>query len=162
MACAAALGLAALLLGGCSTASGESAGVASPSQPAVPAASPSPSAPAVLPSIDPGANPGLPPEWPSAIPGYPDGRLLSAVTSEDGRNVNGAWVADTTPQEAWAAMDARLRAAGFVTSAEAGGEDMLVEDANQRSDYYTRDGFEVNLVVLPGEQITILVNGSAL
>ena len=59
-------------------------------------------------------------------------------------------------------MDGRLRALGYVTSAESGGEDMLVEDDTQRSDYYVRDGYEVNLVVIAGDQTTVMVNGSAL
>lgn len=142
--------------GGTSAESTSAASSAASSSVASPA--PSGSLPTGLPTPD----PNLPPEWPAAIPGYQDGRLLSAVVSEDGRNVNGAWATESSAEDAWAAMDAALRSGGYVTSAEAGAGDQLVADDTQRSDLYVRDGYEVNVVVIPGDQTTVMVNGSAL
>jgi hypothetical protein len=104
----------------------------------------------------------LPDNWPAGLPPYEGGRLVSVIISDDGLNVNAVWGSDATAQDAWAAMDTALRDEGFAPTRETGGEDMLVEDETMKSDYYLRDTFEVNLVVLPGEQTTVLVNASQL
>lgn len=150
---------AAALLAGC--ASGDAGEPVVPTTAPVATSAPSSQA-GTLPTAVPSADPNLPENWPVAIPGLPGGRLLSAVVSEDGRAVNGTWATDAPPAEVWAEMDARLRSLGYVTSAESGGENLLVEDESQRSDYFVRDGYEVNLVVIAGDQTTVLVNGSAL
>lgn len=82
--------------------------------------------------------------------------------SEDGLNVNAVWSTQATADEAWAEMDAALRADGFVPSAEAGGESMLVEDDTMRNDLFVKDGLEANLIVLDGEQVSVLLNASVL
>ena len=158
-AAAATLALAALVVAGCSSGATSQVATAASS----PAASASPSTgTGTLPTALATPDPGLPENWPVAIPGYQDGRLLTAVVSEDGRNVNGTWATEASAADAWSAMDARLRSLGYVTAAESGGEDMLVADDTQRSDYYVRDGYEVNIVVIAGDQTTVQVNGSAL
>ena len=43
---------------------------------------------------------------------------------------------------------------------DVGADDMLVEDETQKSDNYVKDGFEVNLVVVPGVQTGVLLNAS--
>lgn len=159
---AAAAALLGVALAGC-------AGPASSSTPspsataAVPSAATSASASApVLPSLtaDPNADTGVPPEWPAEIPGYVGGSILAATVTPDGLNVNGSWATPTPADAAWAQMDARLRALGYVTTAEASGEDQLVDSGDQRSDYFVKSGAEVNLVVIPGKQTTVMVNGS--
>lgn len=142
------------LLAACSTAADDPPSTAASSSASAPVASPG--------ALSSSAAEGLPEGWPSGLPYYQDGRPLSVVISEDGLNVNAAWASEQTADDAWAAMDAALRDRGFVLSSEAGGEDMLVQDATMRSDYYLREGFEVNLVVLPGEETTVLVNASQL
>jgi hypothetical protein len=84
------------------------------------------------------------------------------VVSEDGLNVNAVWSTEATADDAWAEMDASLRAEGFVPSAEAGGEDMLIEDETMRNDLYVKDGLEANVIVLDGEQVSVLLNASVL
>lgn len=161
---AAAAALVVLVAAGCASSSADqpaaSAGPVTSAAAASPGSSPSPagSLPTGLATPD----PNLPADWPVAIPGYQDGRLLSAVVSPDGKNVNGAWASDATPEDAWAGMEARLRSLGYVTAAESGADDQLVSDETQHSDLFVRDGYEVNLVVIPGKQTTVMVNGSAL
>jgi hypothetical protein len=104
----------------------------------------------------------VPPGWPEGLPVYAGGRLLSAVVTEDGRNVNASWASDESADQAWAAMDAALRGAGLVPAAETGAESMLVEDETQRSDLYLGSGLEANLIVVKGNQTTVLLNASRL
>jgi hypothetical protein len=59
-------------------------------------------------------------------------------------------------------MDAALRGAGLVPAAETGAESMLVEDETQRSDLYLGSGLEANLIVVKGNQTTVLLNASRL
>lgn len=104
----------------------------------------------------------LPPGWPEVLPSFEGGTLVSASVSDGGRNVNAVWGTDSTPAEAWAAMDAALREQGFVPVGETGVASMLIEDATMKTDDYVRDGFEANLVVLTGEQTSVLLNASQL
>ena len=104
----------------------------------------------------------LPPGWPEGLPPYVGGQLLSAVVTEDGLNVNASWASDESAEDAWAAMDAALREAGLVPVAETGAESMLIEDETQRSDLYTGSGLEANIIVVKGDQTTVLLNASVL
>ena len=140
------------------------------------ASAPVPASPTTVPSspasvASPEASPGggialggdeVPPGWPEGLPVYGGGRLLSAVVTEDGLNVNASWASDESADEAWAAMDAALREAGLVPVAETGAQSMLIEDETQRSDLYVGDGLEANLIVVSGEQTTVLLNASRL
>lgn len=144
-------------------------GAADQSAPSSSAASSGPTSPPATPSAEssPEADDGaaasdLPEDWPDGLPAYEGGRILSISISDDGLNVNAAWASDETAEDAWATMDAALRERGLTLTSEAGGEDMLVQDETMRSDYYVGGGFEANLVVLPGEQTTVLLNASQL
>lgn len=156
--------LLALALAGCGSASGEPA----PSSPAVPStasATPQSPAPSAEPSADGGIALGgdeLPSGWPEGLPAYQGGTLLSAVVTEDGRNINASWASTESADSAWAAMDAALRTAGLVPVAETGAESMLIEDETQRNDVYIGAGLEANLVVINGDQVTVLLNASLL
>jgi hypothetical protein len=152
--------LATGALTGCSSSAADES-APTPGMPS--AASAAPSAPSADPSGGGGIALGgdeLPPGWPDGLPAYEGGTLISAVVSDDGLNVNAAWNTDATPEVAWADMDAALRAEGFVTVGEAGQPSMLVEDESMKSDNYVREGFEVNLVVVPGVQTGVLLNAS--
>jgi hypothetical protein len=146
---AAAVCVVLLGLTGCST---------SPTDPVTTAASPT-------------ASPGggialggseLPPGWPPGLPSYEGGTLISAVVSDDGLNINAVWQSEDTPDGAWAQMDAALRKNGFLPSAEAGGEDMLVQDETMRNDVYVSDTLEVSVTVVEGEATGVLLNASKL
>jgi hypothetical protein len=162
----AALGAAVLsvALAGC----GSAAGKAVPSPPDVPSPaseSPASAAPSPGPADEGGIALGgdeLPPGWPEGLPAYQGGTLLSAVVTEDGRNVNASWASTESADSAWAAMDAALRDAGLVPVAETGAESMLIEDETQRNDVYVGAGLEANLVVINGDQATVLLNASLL
>lgn len=141
-----------------------STATSAPSTAAPSPAAPSPSAPAALPSLpaaDESASP-LPEGWPSGLPGYEGGTIISAVVSEDGSAINAVWSTQESADDAWAAMEAALRAAGFQTSGEAGGADMLIEDDTMRNDVFVADGLEANVIVLDGEQVSVLLNASVL
>lgn len=161
-----AAGVVVLGLAGCSSAAEGSDAVAStPSASAPSPAAPSPGGPtpSALPALpDAEQTSPLPAGWPAGLPGYAGGTIISAVVSEDGLNVNAVWSTQATADEAWAEMDAALRAEGFVLSAEAGGEDMLVEDDTMRNDLYVKAGLEANVIVLDGEQVSVLLNASVL
>ncbi len=104
----------------------------------------------------------LPPGWPADLPAYTGGRLVSAVVTDDGLNINAVWGTAASPEEAWADMDARLRAAGFLPSGESGGEDMRLADDSMTSDVYTRGSLEANLIVVSGDETSVLLNASQL
>jgi hypothetical protein len=72
------------------------------------------------------------------------------------------WQSEDTPDGAWAQMDAALRKNGFLPSAEAGGEDMLVQDETMRNDVYVSDTLEVSVTVVEGEATGVLLNASKL
>lgn len=158
---AALLAVLAATLSGCTSAEAES-GVIPPS-----ASAPATAAPSASPSGTAGGGIALggeelPPGWPEGLPSYVGGQLLSAVVTEDGLNVNASWASDQTADDAWAAMDAALREAGLVPVAETGAESMLIEDETQRSDLYTGNGLEANVIVVKGDQTTVLLNASVL
>jgi len=153
--------LASTILSGCSSGAAEPVG----SEPAVSSPSTITSAPSSEPSSGGGIALGgeeLPPGWPEGLPPYVGGQLLSAVVTEDGLNVNASWASDESAEDAWAAMDAALREAGLVPVAETGAESMLIEDETQRSDLYTGSGLEANIIVVKGDQTTVLLNASVL
>jgi len=153
--------LAATVLSGCTSAEAESGITPASAIAAAPAApSASPSAPAGG-GIALGGE-ELPPGWPEGLPSYVGGQLLSAVVTEDGLNVNASWASDESADDAWAAMDAAFREAGLVPVAETGAESMLIEDETQRSDLYTGSGLEANVIVVKGDQTTVLLNASVL
>lgn len=157
--------LSVLTVSGCTSAGAEQGMESSMPAPA----SAMPSEPAAESSSAPSGGGGialggeeLPPGWPEGLPPYVGGQLLSAVVTEDGLNVNASWASDETADQAWAAMDAALRDAGLVPVAETGAESMLIEDETQRSDLYTGSGLEANVVVVKGDQTTVLLNASVL
>ena len=76
--------------------------------------------------------------------------------------MNASWASDESADDAWAAMDAAFREAGLVPVAETGAESMLIEDETQRSDLYTGSGLEANVIVVKGDQTTVLLNASVL
>lgn len=154
-----ALAATALLVAGCSSGAAEPVG--SEPAPSSSAALPSPSTEAPGGGIALGGE-ELPPGWPEGLPSYVGGQLLSAVVTEDGLNVNASWASDEPADEAWAAMDTALRDAGLVPVAETGAESMLIEDETQRSDLYTGNGLEANIIVVKGDQTTVLLNASVL
>ena len=152
--------LSAVGLVGCTSAGAEQGSTtSSASAPASPSASASESATGGGIAL---GGEELPPGWPEGLPSYAGGRLLSAVVTEDGLNVNASWASDQSADDAWAAMDAALRDAGLVPVAETGAESMLIEDETQRSDLYAGNGLEANIIVVKGDQTTVLLNASVL
>ena len=152
--------LSAVAVAGCTSADAEQA--------ITPSSAPAPASPSAAPSQSAGGGgialggEELPPGWPEGLPSYVGGQLLSAVVTEDGLNVNASWASDQSAEDAWAAMDAALRDAGLVPVAETGAESMLIEDETQRSDLYTGNGLEANVIVVKGDQTTVLLNASVL
>ncbi len=104
----------------------------------------------------------LPEGWPPEVPAYDGGTVLSAVVLDDGGTVNASWASDEDALAAWTGMDTALREAGFTPVGELGEESQFVQDETQTTDTYRSDTFEVNVVVVPGEQTTVLVNASRL
>lgn len=150
---------------GCTSADAETDGGQPASSAPASAESPEAAGSAPAPSTGGGIALGgeeLPPGWPEGLPAYDGGQLLSAVVTEDGRNVNASWASDEPADEAWAVMDAALREAGLVPVAETGADSMLIEDETQRSDLYLGGGLEANLIVVKGDQTTVLLNASVL
>lgn len=104
----------------------------------------------------------LPDDWPAALPGFPQGALVSAALSEQATQINAVWHSDQDPQATWTLMDEELRSAGYATTADLDGTDNRIEDDTMISDLYRGPGFEVSVSVLAGDPVTVLLNASAL
>ncbi|MBI1350761.1 MAG: hypothetical protein GC156_06560 [Actinomycetales bacterium] len=104
----------------------------------------------------------LPEGWPADLPAYPGGTVLSATVLDGGETVNATWSSDDPADTAWATVDSALRAKGFVPVSELGEESQFIQDDTQTTDTYRSDTYEVNMVVVAGEQTTIFLNASRL
>jgi hypothetical protein len=104
----------------------------------------------------------VPDSWPAEVPPYAGGTLMTAVVLDDGGTINASWATDQDADAAWADMDAQLRDRGYVPVGDLGEESLYINDETQITDTYRSDSFEVNIVVVRGEQATVFVNASRL
>ena len=105
---------------------------------------------------------GLPENWPEAVPSYPDGSVLSAAVLDGGATINASWATSDSAEAAWQTVDGSLRDRGFLPVGELGQESQFLQDETQTTDTYRNDSYEVNVVVVAGEQTTVLLNASRL
>jgi hypothetical protein len=154
---------AALCLTACSSAgTSGSAGTstAGSSAASASAAVPSPSASAGT-DVALGAGSELPDSWPAELPPYPEGQLASVVVADGGAAINAVWSTQTAGEDAFATMEQALLAKGFVTSKDAGREDMLVTGDGLRSNDYVSSAYDVNVTVSwDAGGTTVAVNAS--
>lgn len=99
-----------------------------------------------------GENVSVPDNWPSEVPVYDNGKLISVMVAGDGSSVNAVWQTDATTEEAAAAYGAALESSGFTvgdTSAMSG----------MTNSTYEGNGYTVTVTTLDAEgTATLMVN----
>ncbi|MDO8307857.1 MAG: hypothetical protein Q7V58_05815 [Actinomycetota bacterium] len=99
-----------------------------------------------------GEDVAVPDNWPSEVPIYDNGRLISVMVAGDGSNVNAVWQTDATTEEAAATYGAALESSGFTV-----GDTSAVSGMTNAT--YEGNGYTVTVTTLDAEgTATLMVN----
>lgn len=96
-----------------------------------------------------GENLAVPDSWPSAVPTYEGGTLLSVTVDGDGSQANAMWKADVPATDAIAAYSAALVSAGFTAGDVNDMEGVSTAD-------FTGNGYSVTLMAIAVDDATTL------
>ena len=97
-----------------------------------------------------GEDVSIPDNWPSEIPVFDNGKLVTVVIGSGGSSVNAMWTTDATPEEAAAAYGSALESAGFTKGDVSAAAGMASGD-------YTGNGYKVTVVTLSADGASSLM-----
>jgi hypothetical protein len=97
-----------------------------------------------------GENMSVPDNWPSGLPTYDGGSLVSVVVEGDGSTVNAVWTTEEAAEDAAATYGAALESAGYT----AGTTSNMAGMANTE---YTGGEYTVNVTALDADGTTTLM-----
>ncbi len=100
-----------------------------------------------------GEDVAIPDGWPSEVPTYDGGTLMTVMVGPDGSSADAMWATEATPEEAVAEYGSALEAAGYTAGEQQAAAGMSMVE-------YTGNGFTVTVSGIGDGTTTSLIVGA--